>query len=125
MLRRLGKSVLLIHHDGKNGSQRGTSKKEDVLDSVIGLKRPPDYQAEHGARFEVHFEKARGFYGPDAEPFEAQLEGDAWTTRPVRSAPDDKSLFALRQSGLSVRDIADRTGVPRSTVQRRLGQLDG
>lgn len=29
-LRTRGKSVLLIHHSGKNGGQRGTSKKEDV-----------------------------------------------------------------------------------------------
>jgi hypothetical protein len=31
-LRRAGKSVILIHHAGKSGRQRGTSRKEDVLD---------------------------------------------------------------------------------------------
>lgn len=30
-LRRAGKSVLLIHHSGKNGEQRGTSAREDIL----------------------------------------------------------------------------------------------
>jgi RecA-family ATPase len=30
--RRAGRSVLFIHHDGKGGSQRGTSRREDVLD---------------------------------------------------------------------------------------------
>jgi len=34
-LRRRGKSVLLIHHAGKNKSQRGTSRREDLLDTVI------------------------------------------------------------------------------------------
>ena len=77
-LRRAGKSVLFIHHDGKSGAQRGTSRKEDVLDSVIGLRRPPDYDPSQGARFEVHFEKSRGFYGPDAEAFEARLVGEQW-----------------------------------------------
>lgn len=33
-LRKAGKSVIFIHHAGKGGQQRGTSKKEDVLDTV-------------------------------------------------------------------------------------------
>jgi hypothetical protein len=123
-LRRQGKSVLLVHHDGKNGGQRGTSKKEDVLDTVIGLRRPPDYQADQGARFEIHFEKARGFHGPDAEPFEVRLIDGHWHESLIRSGDDDETLHALRKSGLSVREISDRTGVPRSTVHRRLGDTD-
>jgi hypothetical protein len=119
-LRRAGKSALLIHHGGKSGQQRGTSRKEDVLDTVIALRRPPDYLAEQGARFEVHFEKSRGFYGPDAEPFEAHLVGDQWATRPIKSGDDPETLNALRKQGMSIRDIADRTGLSRSTVQRRL-----
>lgn len=47
--RAAGKSVLLIHHAGKGGAQRGTSRKEDVLDSVVSLKRPLDYDASQGA----------------------------------------------------------------------------
>jgi hypothetical protein len=42
-LRKRGKSILFVHHAGKTGQQRGTSKKEDVLDTVISLKRPKDY----------------------------------------------------------------------------------
>ena len=36
-LRRQGVSVLLIHHAGVNGRQRGTSRREDALDTVIAL----------------------------------------------------------------------------------------
>jgi hypothetical protein len=36
-----GRSVLFIHHSGKGGAQRGTSKREDVLDTVISLKGLP------------------------------------------------------------------------------------
>src|SRR5438552_795292 len=53
-LRRAGKSVLLLHHDGKGGQQRGTSRREDILDVVIHLRRPADYEPQQGARFEVH-----------------------------------------------------------------------
>jgi hypothetical protein len=118
--RRQGKTVLLVHHDGKSGNQRGTSRKEDVLDTVIGLRRPPDYQADQGARFEVHFEKARGFYGQDAEPFEARLVGEQWIEAPIKSGDDTETLLALKASGMSVCEISDRTGIPRSTVHRRL-----
>jgi putative DNA primase/helicase len=119
-LRRQNKSVLLIHHDGKNGGQRGTSKKEDVLDTVIGLRKPPDYQADQGARFEIHFEKARGFFGPEAEPFEVRLDGEQWRESEIKSGDDLGTLTALHQQGLSVRQIADRTGLSKSSVQRKL-----
>jgi putative DNA primase/helicase len=119
-LRRQNKSVALLHHAGKGGSQRGSSRKEDVLDTVMSLRRPPDYSPAQGARFEVHFEKARGFWGPEAEPFEVRLVEREWTISPIKSGDDPETLKALHAQGLSVRDIADRTGVPRSTVHRKL-----
>jgi putative DNA primase/helicase len=74
-LRRQGIAVLLVHHAGINGRQRGTSRREDALDTVIALRRPEDYSPEHGARFEVHFEKLRNRIENDgAVPFEAKLE---------------------------------------------------
>ena len=72
-MRREGRSVLFVHHAGKGGAQRGTSRREDILDTVISLRRPDDYSPADGARFEIHFEKSRGFMGEDAEPFEARL----------------------------------------------------
>ena len=127
-LRRQGKSVLFIHHGGKSGQQRGSSRKEDVLDTVIALRRPPDYSADQGARFEVHFEKSRGFYGPDAEPFEAWLPrqsvggGRDQSRRRHRVAEGDEEPRHVhprhfRPHGLSTSTVARRlergvTGVP-------------
>ena len=51
-----GKSMVFIHHAGKSGQQRGTSRREDVLDTVIALKRPSDFKVGQDLRFEVHFE---------------------------------------------------------------------
>ena len=42
----------------------------------MALRRPADYQPKDGARFELHFEKARGLYGEAAQPIEAKLETD-------------------------------------------------
>jgi len=73
-LRRRGVSVLFVHHAGTNGRQRGTSRREDVLDTVIALRRPANYSPDQGARFEVHFEKLRHRVGEFAQPFEASAE---------------------------------------------------
>ncbi len=117
--RAAGRSVLTVHHAGKGGGQRGTSRKEDVLDSVVSLSRPPGYTASEGARFEVRFTKSRGFWGDDAEPFEARFSDGRWTTSEIVADDSDASLTALRDSGLSLRDIEERTGIPKSTLSRR------
>jgi putative DNA primase/helicase len=126
-LRRRGLSVLIVHHAGKGGQQRGTSRREDVLDTSISLRRPTDYSPTEGARFEVHLEKARGVHGDAAKPFEAKLEvrGGAavWTTRELEDA-NRARVQALLDDGLTVREIADETGIPNSSVHRIKKAID-
>lgn len=120
-LRRRGVTVLLVHHSGRSDNARGTSKREDVLDTVIHLKHPADYEPEQGARFEVHLTKARGIAGDDALPFEAQLtvtDGrDEWFCTTLRDALADKVLELTREK-MSVRDIATELGIDKSKVNR-------
>ena len=120
-MRRQGVSVLLVAHAGRSEHPRGTSKREDILDTVIHLKRPLDYSATEGARFEVHITKGRGVFGKDAEPFEARLEvrdgADVWTWREI-SDPQADQVAALTSDGMSVRAIADELKISKSTVNR-------
>jgi putative DNA primase/helicase len=58
-LRFAGITTVLLHHVGKGGEQRGTSAREDNIDTSIILKRPMDYSPEDGCRFLVTFSKAR------------------------------------------------------------------
>jgi putative DNA primase/helicase len=126
-LRRRGVSVLIIHHAGKGGEQRGTSRREDVLDTSISLRRPSDYTPTEGARFELHFEKARGIHGERAKPFEAKFElrdGAAfWSIQEIEDV-EYARVKALLDDGLSIRDIADETGISRSTVHRIKKKID-
>jgi hypothetical protein len=124
-----GKSVLFIHHAGKNGGQRGTSKREDLLDTVICLKQTPDYEPTMGACFEVHFEKSRNQHGEEVAPFEARLTQDvhgkrAWTTRSVVESTFDK-VVALAKDGLKQHEVATELEVNRSTVSRHWRKAQG
>lgn len=125
-MRSNGRSVIFIHHAGKGGQQRGTSKREDLLDTVIALKRPPDYVPDQGARFEIHFEKARALYGQDVTAIEATLHNNpdgtqAWTTRPV-SDLSEAQMIDLAALGLSTREIGAEIGLSHSTVVRALNK---
>jgi putative DNA primase/helicase len=122
--RAAGRSVLFVHHAGKGGAQRGASRREDILDTVIALKRPPDYSPESGACFEVHFEKSRGFYGEDSKPFEASLTTylngrQIWATRGLEDSTFDR-VVGLHQEGLSPKEISIELGIHRSQVSRHL-----
>jgi hypothetical protein len=126
-LRRKGLSVLMIHHQGKGGDQRGTSAKEDILDTVIRLDRPGDYRNEQGARFEVRLTKARGIYGDEAKPFEAQLfaEGQTltWTIRDIEDV-ELEQLRRLLDDGYTIRDAAEEIGISKSAAGRLKKKLD-
>lgn len=109
--RRAGRAVLFIHHSGKSGAQRGTSKREDLLDTVINLRRPQEYVEADGAVFEVHFEKARSLTGEDIAPIEAKLEqlpggGYCWTWTSAASRLQDR-IRALWDGGGPSYTIAD------------------
>lgn len=122
-LRKRGISILFIHHSGKNEQQRGTSRREDVLDCVIALRRPKDYESSQGARFEVYYEKHRNFYGDDAKPFEASLSLDGhkqiWKVKDLEDCQLQK-VIELSSNGLKQRDIAIELGIGLGTVNRML-----
>lgn len=126
--RAAGRAVLFIHHAGKGGNQRGTSAKEDVLDCVIQLKTPSDHEPDQGARFEVHFQKNRGFYGKDAQPLEAHLvqtdQGPSWKWLDFEDSID-RQILALREAdpSISQAEMARELGCHRSSVGRALKRL--
>lgn len=122
-LRRRGIAVIIIHHGGKNGQQRGTSKKEDLLDAVIGLSRPKDYDPRQGAVFVAEFTKARHLSGDNAEGLEFKLGGTddraEWTCRTVETSTYDR-VVGLTKDGLSAGEVCTELEINKSTVSRHL-----
>ena len=95
------------------------------MDTVINLKHPSDYDSKQGARFEIHFEKSRGFAGEEAEAFEVRLELNDNKANWVISELEDlemKRVVELSSQGMSQRDIADEMGIHRSKVYRILNK---
>lgn len=121
-----GVSVLFVHHSGKSGKQRGTSKTEDIMDTVIQLRRPTEAKAEDGAIFEVCFEKNRALRGKDVEAFEARLDFVAgksmWTTKSHEAAIHHR-ISVLADEGMTQRDIANILGISPGTVSYHLKKL--
>lgn len=125
-----GRSVLFLHHANKRGEQRGTSKREDILDTVLALRQPSDHETQKGAKFEVHIEKSRAlcadFQPVEAELIEAQGGGVTWTWKELQESLSE-NVRRMVADGMPKRDIAEELHINRSTVYRilkREGVLD-
>ena len=100
--------MILVHHAGKTGTSRGSSRRHDSLDTVMKLERPNSYSQSDGSVFEVHFEKSRGFAGDAAEPIGLQhsiIEGvSCWSKF---SVSDEKleQVASLVMEGMSQTEL--------------------
>jgi putative DNA primase/helicase len=124
-LRRRGITVAMAEHTGRNGLPRGTSRREDVLDVVLVLRRPADYRAEEGARVDLRWTKARGLTDEVVTPCEARLlveDGRAeWTVR-EGAGRDYEQAVEMYVEGATPADVAADLGVSRATAYRWRGQ---
>ncbi len=121
-LRRQGISALFMHHANKSGEQRGTGAREDVLDYVIQLKHPPDYEPGEPARFEVSFTKSRQFSREGLAPFEARLTTNeagagVWECRSTSSVKRQQAIQLLRD-GLTQAQVVKELGIRKGTLSK-------
>jgi hypothetical protein len=115
--RQWGRGVLMVHH----GLQRGTGRREDIVDLVMAIRRPAGWLPGDGTAFEIHFEKARTLHGAATRPIRVELEdgpgGLAW-----RHAAIDESLFeeavALLNRGRNAPYVAQALNLSRSVAYR-------
>ncbi|HEY4170316.1 MAG TPA: AAA family ATPase [Reyranella sp.] len=127
--RRLERAVLLVHDVSREGQPTGDSPHEnvprDVLDVVLTLRRPVDWQAQDGPRVEIHVEKARGLDGDMFAPIEAELRDGRWRWHYARP-PQFTRGVALLESGLGAEAMGRVLGISRASafrLQRQARQL--
>ncbi len=122
-LRRRGIAVILVHHAGKGGDQRGTSAREDQLDSVLKLERLSDADNTVGAQFAVRFTKHRGTYGDAVSDFEASLIADrnglpTWTWKTLDDSNEDRLLQLVEDGVDNITDAAIEMGITKGVVSK-------
>ena len=123
-LRKKGRSVIIVHHAGKSGQQRGSSRKEDSLDITLALRRLESSAQSEGLGFNAKFEKTRSKRGEAVENFHATFRESedlglgSWKRSAVRVESSDEAMLALVESGVSQAEIARRMGRAPSTVSR-------
>jgi hypothetical protein len=127
MQRRSSRAIRLVHHANKKGDQRSTNQREDMLDLVMAIRRPADDQPAEGARFEIHFEKARCLFGEAAKPIEARLQVDppGVARRDWRALHhnDFDRVVSCSKLGLNAPQVARELGISRSQSYRLLYRL--
>lgn len=129
-LRRAGKSVLFVHHSGKGegASPRGTSKREDVMDLIIGLSHPAGWEADKGCEFEVKFRKARNFRNAEeirsfqAKYVHTEFSSPSWEVIGIDERNSDK-IEQMSRDGVSQKDIADELGISKQYVSKVVKNL--
>ena len=119
-MRRRGVAVVLVHHAGKGGDQRGTSGREDMLDTVVRLERIHG-ASNDGARFSVNFTKSRGAYGEDIEPLEVALDLESkelWTWKKLEESTYERMISLAREGVSTGTEMAEELGITPGMVSK-------
>jgi hypothetical protein len=119
-----GYAVVVVHHAGKNGQQRGASRREDLLDTSIKLEELSRdvRQGSFGAGFQLTFEKVRGKHPqPDrltVELIPAERGGLSWTTEPTLSTEMRALVIIAETLPSSQRELANKLGITEGGVSQ-------
>ena len=123
-----GVSIVILHHMGKGGQQRGTSAHEDNINTSLLLTQPQGYKPEMGCSFRIETSKDREFIVKGL-PAKFQLVGDATKGErlSIDVAPESNIelvLSAIRANpDLTVHEAVEELKVSASTFWRAKKQL--
>jgi len=127
-LRHQGYAVLLVHHSGKGGDQRGASRREDLLDTSIKLDEAKNLpEPPRGACFEIKFSKTRDERPtPDKLTVALVVDNSGQAVWQVIEAMSDevKILRTIHDHApKSQNNLASLLGIASTTAGKKLGPL--
>ena len=126
-LRIRGISTVLVHHAGKGGQQRGTSGREDSLDTVIQLARPTDGDARDGCHFHLNFTKCRSTTGEPVAPLDVRLETVnsrlQWIWQPLEASMLDRARQEVAEGVQGPTELAEVLGITKGYASKLLRKL--
>ena len=124
-----GKSVLLVHHTGKNGKQRGSSAHEDLLDYSILLSPMASNGEEQDTRFTVEHTKLRDHLPHLKQRYEFAIYTKDnklfFDVAPagVRISEHAQEMLEMHTNNIPMSEIAEKFKVNKSTVSRTIQRL--
>jgi hypothetical protein len=112
-LRHDGTSVLMVHHAGKEGKQRGASAREDVLDYSIRLQ--PTRRTGRFSQWSLQWDKVRGGMPSPSRFTLGYVDGS------LRYFPNigEAILRVLAAGPMTPEEIASALGRPRAWLDRQ------
>lgn len=126
-LRHRGLATVLAHHAGKGGQQRGTSGREDNLDTVLHLAKPKGVDAREGCHFELSFTKCRSVTGDDVGPLDVRLitvNGQLeWVWQPMEVSMLDRARQLVADGVEGGTALAEELGITKGYASKILKKL--
>ncbi|GLS17284.1 hypothetical protein GCM10007874_02990 [Labrys miyagiensis] len=141
-LRHQGYAILLVHHAGKSGDQRGASRREDLLDTSIKLSRPEvptqrkrsderneDEYDRTGAYFKLEFPKTRNIRPMPDELAMSLIPGEdgllIWkTSENLTATAADKLLRTIaRRHPRTQADLSEKAGLTAGRISQLCKEL--
>lgn len=121
-LRTLGKTVLMLHHASKGGSQLGTVARTTIFNSVLRLSQPSADEATPGRTdITIEFEALRGAVRP--APIRAALidtpDGLQWAWAEA-SEQRERDIAEMTRIGMTPAQISAELGCSARTVRRAM-----
>jgi hypothetical protein len=126
-LRHRGITTILVHHAGKSGQQRGTSGREDSLDTVIHLGKPTGGDAREGCHFEMSFTKCRSATGDAVAPLDVRLQTIdgrlQWRYQLIEESIQDRATALIAEGITATGDLAGELGISKGYASKLLKKL--
>jgi RecA-family ATPase len=125
-LRRRRIAVIIVHHSGRSGLMRGTTKREDSAAWIIKVDQSSDDPEDATAKFNSLFEKKpRSITQSEwIRSWTFKTEHDAIVTFSCEEKSNECKVLELVQNGLgSATDIALELGLTKGTISKLAKKL--